>query len=157
MIRLILFLCLFTLSFNKNIDEQVKTYDKSEQKCAYEVLWFEARGESEQGIHAVASVLVNRTNSYRYSNKICEVAKQRKQFSFYNKKGKAPTIIVNKTSYNKHKIIEEISVKIALGEYTSRLPDNVLWYHASWIKTDWSSELKEYQTIGKHTFYATNP
>jgi spore germination cell wall hydrolase CwlJ-like protein len=52
--------------------------DPSAVECMAKVIYFEARGESQQGKIAVAKVVMNRVNSGGvYPNKVCDVVYQR--------------------------------------------------------------------------------
>lgn len=45
--------------------------------CLAAAVYFEARGEPEQGRHAVANVILTRVASDRYPDTICGVVRQR--------------------------------------------------------------------------------
>ena len=51
-------------------------------ECLIAVVFFEARDQPVQGQFAVAEVVMNRVESDRWPNGICEVVFQNKQFSF---------------------------------------------------------------------------
>ena len=50
--------------------------------CMTEAIYFEARGETEEGQRAVAEVILNRVASPRFPDTVCAVVKQRWQFSY---------------------------------------------------------------------------
>jgi len=51
--------------------------------CLAAAIYFEARGEIKIGQARVAETVLNRVESNRYPNTICEVVKQKHQFTFY--------------------------------------------------------------------------
>jgi spore germination cell wall hydrolase CwlJ-like protein len=56
--------------------------DRHQIDCLARNMYFEARGESHNGILAVGFVTVNRVNSRLFANTICEVVYQPLQFSW---------------------------------------------------------------------------
>jgi len=51
--------------------------------CMAFAIYFEARGETPYQQALVANTIINRVESKRFPNTICEVIKQKHQFSFY--------------------------------------------------------------------------
>ena len=58
-------------------------FASSQIDCLTEALYFEARGSSYADQAGVADVILNRVESSKYPNSICEVVHQYKQFSYY--------------------------------------------------------------------------
>jgi spore germination cell wall hydrolase CwlJ-like protein len=56
---------------------------QSERFCLAQVMWFEARGEGEEGQIAVANVVFNRKDNDTYPRTICGVVHQGCQFSWF--------------------------------------------------------------------------
>lgn len=54
----------------------------TETECLAMAMYHEARGEGERGMKAVAFVIHNRSRDSRFPSNICEVVRQRSQFSF---------------------------------------------------------------------------
>ena len=63
--------------------------------CLAVAIYFEARGEEPVHQIKVAEVIMNRVESDKYPDNICDVVKQHKQFSFLNG---APELIIDKKS-----------------------------------------------------------
>ena len=63
-----------------------KNYSKRDLRCLSEAIYYEARGEGTKGATAVAEVVLNRTESSRFPNSVCDVVyskyKNICQFSF---------------------------------------------------------------------------
>jgi spore germination cell wall hydrolase CwlJ-like protein len=143
-------------SQSKLLQEQYIVFSKQQEEnrqlhCLRQALWFEARGESEQGIRAVASVILNRTTSGVYPSEICSVVRQYKQFSFTHELSSfviKPVGKENKTLLSINKIIQEVKTK----KFNRNLPSGVLWYHTTSVKPYWSKKKKTVKVIGKHIF-----
>lgn len=56
--------------------------EQNELDCLARNIYFEARGESEEGQYAVAYVTLNRVDDSRWPNSICRVVYQPNQFSW---------------------------------------------------------------------------
>lgn len=127
---------------------------KKELRCLALSIYFEARGESEAGQHAVGHVVMNRVSSSRFPDSVCSVVHQggekpfyRCQFSWWcDGRSDKP---VNKTSW-------KMSVKIAQEIYSGKSIDptgGALWYHAQYVSPYWHSKFKQGPKIGQHIFY----
>ena len=113
--------------------------------CIAKTVYFEARGESEEGKIAIANVVLNRFKSGNY-NDFCSVVYQNRQFSW--------------TLMRRRKIKEEVSWKesrlIANDIYYDNLEDNTYGathFHKSTIKPRWIKSFRKVAVIGNHVFY----
>lgn len=118
--------------------------------CLTEALYYEARGESEEGYIAVANVIMNRVHSHRYPNTVCEVVHQRKQFSYYSD-GRPEDFMTNGT---KDEVALDIIVHVAIKAIHNELHDTVdgrLFYYAhKKVIPKWACE--DGLIISNHTF-----
>jgi len=116
-------------------------------ECLAKNIYFEARGESEDGQIAVANVTLNRVDHPDFPDDICSVVYQKKQFSWtYRLKNKTPKDIkVYKDIYN---LAENVYYN-QIGDIT----DGALFFHATRIKPYWSKKMTEVAIIDKHIFY----
>jgi spore germination cell wall hydrolase CwlJ-like protein len=135
--------------YNNSIFTQqtiIQSYTTKEHKCLSNALYFEARGESKDGIIAVGNVIINRVNSSKFPNTICDVINQKGQFS-YKWDGKSD-IPKNKKKY------QEIQI-IALDIINNKkvLPNTALFYHNNKVKPYWSNKYICIKKIGNHIFY----
>ena len=121
--------------------------------CLAELIYWEARSESQDAQIAVAQVAMSRVASNRYPDTPCEVIKQggeRKyqcQFSYWCD-GK-PETIANREAYG-HAMV------IAVGVYFSLYPDltgQATHYHADYVQPNWAKHLHQTTKIGRHIFY----
>lgn len=133
----------------------------SDEACHTANLYFEARGESKEGMKAIASVVLNRKNSKGFGQSDCAVIFQKNQFSWTHQQSfkdiekiiKGDLSGLNekdKQAFNNARLIASKAVNARLNA----LPDGTLYYHAEYIKPRWSSKMKRVKKIGKHIFYA---
>lgn len=130
------------------------------EKCHTANMFFEARGESKEGMQAVAAVVINRVNAKGYPADVCSVVFQSKQFSWTHQQN-VDTIqkilegdikhLSNKDrqAYQQANLIAQKSDK----ELTEVLPKGVTHYHATYVKPQWSKFMKKVKKIGTHVFY----
>jgi N-acetylmuramoyl-L-alanine amidase len=130
-------------------------------ECLATNIYHEARNEGLTGQRAVAWATLNRVNSNRYPNTICEVVYQAElkengipyrnkcQFSWYCD-GK-PDDVSDQAAWNVAvKIAEE--VKASYGNETD--PTNgAFMYHAHYVTPYWASSYERQVRIDSHIFY----
>lgn len=120
--------------------------DSDEQEiCLAEAIYFEARGEVLEGRKAVAKVILERVFSDEYPDTICEVVRQKHQFSFYwdNK----PDIITDMEAW-------EAALELAVTMLSQfHNITNILYYHAVYVEPKWASTMELVAVIGNHKFY----
>lgn len=129
--------------------ERVVYVDTTELFCLQKNIFYEAGVEDLKGKYAVAQVTLNRVESDRYPNTICEVVYQPYQFSWAND-------IESRWKRESGPLWEE-SGKAARdflirGKRVDRLADS-LWYHRKDVKPNWSSPEYRVASIGVHVFY----
>ena len=118
---------------------------KSALMCLALTIYFEARGEPDIGQYAVAEVVLNRSEHRELS--ICEVVKQKNQFSWYaswNKK------IPNTESWEKSVSIAET---VLGGKVTNYTKGSRYFRHKSKINR---SIMVSPVIIGNHVFFKHN-
>lgn len=122
--------------------------------CSYEqsldwlakAIYFEARGEPLEGQLLVAHTIINRVNSSKFPNNICNVVTQRKptcQFSWYCT-SKAEISFQNLEKFRKIAIL-------AINSHNQR---EILFFMSKDYKNKWVSSLTLIKTIGNHSFYS---
>lgn len=117
----------------------LKFLTKKELKCLADNVYYEARGESYEGMLAVARVTINRTQHPDYPDSICGVVYQPFQFSWTMKKQKPVGV-----DY-------EIAKWAALNASNYKL--NAIFYHNLKVKPSWSKAKTKTAKIGNHVFY----
>nr|WP_245396298.1 cell wall hydrolase [Jiella sonneratiae] len=131
-------------------------YSESEQTCLANGIYFEARGESEEGQAAVAQVMLNRVRNPAYPNSICGVVYQNKnwrnrcQFSFACDGHKDR--IRDAEAFAK---AEEVARKVTNGEIWIAEVGSATHYHANYVRPRWARAMEKVDKIGRHIFYRT--
>ncbi len=123
-------------------------------------IWGEARGEGKEGMEAVASVILNRTeiakrlNGYWWGNTIIQVCQKPYQFSCWNKLD---------PNFKKLLAVDESDMHFATAMRVARramlgmVKDatyGATHYHTLNISPDWSKGQKPTTRIGHHVFYS---
>ncbi|KQT54737.1 hypothetical protein ASG43_04015 [Aureimonas sp. Leaf454] len=131
-------------------------YSGKEQTCLATGIYFEARGESEEGQAAVAQVILNRVRNPTYPKTICGVVYQNKswrnrcQFSFACDAYKDR--ILNKRAYARAK---DVADKVTRGEIWLADVGSSTHYHATYVAPRWAKAMQKVDKIGRHIFYRT--
>ena len=143
-----------------------KQPDPEEVFCLAQNVYHEARGEDLSGQVAVAHVTMNRVNSEKFPNTVCEVVYQARyskwwsdrgkkvpirhkcQFSWYCD-GKSDGITDWKTFDN----IVSVSRDIILGKHEDNT-NGAVYYHADYVKPNWSNYMKVSAVYDNHIFYS---
>ncbi|QDG79034.1 cell wall hydrolase [Labrenzia sp. PHM005] len=129
---------------------------RKEQKCLAEAIYFEARGEEEEGQVAVAQVVLNRVKNPSYPNSICGVVYQNKhkrnrcQFSFA-----CDGIRDRIASPGAWKTAQRLSKEVLDGKRYLKMVDASTHYHADYVNPRWAKSMAKRGKIGLHIFYKT--
>lgn len=123
-----------------------------EIECLARAVYFEARGEGERGMRAVAHVVMNRVSNEAFPNTICGVVNQRRvagrcQFSFVCE-GKMRRPVSGEAW--------EYSRRIAYSVYHGNpdITDGALYFHARRVRPSWRLSFEEVaEDFGNHRFY----
>lgn len=141
---------------NRYVQEQI--FKKSAERqlaCLARNIYFEAANESFEGKVAVAQVTLNRVESGKFPDNVCDVVFQKTkqetnktvcQFSWYcdiDLKYMSP-----RSGYDESK---EVARKVLLDHYRLPYLKNALYYHADYVKPRW--KLPKIIKIGHHIFY----
>jgi spore germination cell wall hydrolase CwlJ-like protein len=129
-----------------------------EQRCLAEAVYFEARGEPEEGQAAVAQVVLNRVKSGLYPSSICGVVYQNRnrhlacQFTFACE-GRALRIN-DADAWDRAK---RIASSVLEGKTYLADVGGATHYHANYVRPYWARRLKKMDVIGRHIFYKLKP
>jgi spore germination cell wall hydrolase CwlJ-like protein len=133
-------------------------YSKTEMKCLAEAIYFEARGEPEQGRIAVAQVVLNRLKNPAYPNTVCGVVYQNKnkrhrcQFSFAC--DGIRDRITNKSAWVEAQALAKRVMDDDRHLYIADVGAST-HYHATYVKPRWARKMTKKDKIGRHIFYQT--
>jgi hypothetical protein len=131
-------------------------YSQKQQKCLAEGIYFESRGESEDGQAAVAQVILNRVRNPTYPDTICGVVYQNEkrrhkcQFSFACD-GRAEII----KSQKNWKVAQRIGREVTDGTTWIDEVGDSTHYHANYVRPKWGRRMIKVDKIGAHIFYRT--
>jgi spore germination cell wall hydrolase CwlJ-like protein len=122
-------------------------------ECLTEALYFEARGESDRGVRAVAEVILNRVDSPNFPNSVCGVVHQgtgqRYQCQFtYTCDGNSDAIRERGAYARVGAIAAEM-----LGGAPRSLTDGATHYHTRAVSPSWARRFPQTAAIGAHLFY----
>ena len=148
--------------------------DPTQTYCLAQNIFFEAGNQSLEGMAAVADVTINRVESSRYPNTICDVVKQglkhpsgnmkrnKCQFSWYcdGKSDAIPVDTLNMGINEAWKNSQHIASSMLI-EYNLRktnwlgITEGSTHYHAHYVVPNWINDngMKRIRQIGSHIFY----
>lgn len=122
--------------------------------CLRKAIYFESRGESLRGQFAVAEVILNRVDSGRYPDTVCEVVNQRGnggcQFS-YTCDGRADAMRDPEAIDRAGRI-----ARVMLDGAPRALTMGATYFHTAAVRPNWSRRFAQTTVIGAHLFYKQN-
>lgn len=129
---------------------------QEELTCLTNTLYLESRGEPEEGILAVMSVIYNRKMHKDYPDSFCGVILQPRQFSAFNNnkelatKALKPIGAKDKQAYN---LVSYVAYQAILGGFKPVLDRGVLWYANTKVKNQWTKRFVSVRVINHHSFF----
>lgn len=132
---------------------------KREVECLAQNIYFEAGHEPYEGKLAVAQVTINRVEHPEYPKTVCGVVWQQSkdrrtgrrvaQFSWtLDGRSDSPK---SKTAYEQaYAVAEEV---LLYGTQSAIIGTETLFYHANYVRPNWSRRLERVARIGNHIFY----
>ena len=126
-------------------------------RCLAEAIYFEARGETVDGQVAVAEVILNRVDSARYPDTVCNVVEQGTgrrhacQFS-YTCDG-IPERVTEPGAWDRAGKI----ARLMLDGAPRTLTAEATHYHADYVAPRWSKVYPRTARVGSHIFYRAVP
>lgn len=126
-----------------------------ELTCLTNTLYLESRGEPEEGIRAVMSVIYNRKMHKGYPDSFCGIILQHKQFSAFNNnkelatKALKPIGAKDKQAYN---LVSYVAYQAILGGFKPVLDRDVLFYTKTDVKNKWTARMKVVKIVSSHQF-----
>lgn len=124
----------------------------SEVGCLALAVYFEARSDPLPGRMFVAQTVINRVESKRFPDTVCDVVLQKKQFSFFNKVYNGEPLImsdsvVDQRAWNR-------SIKEAYRFYMNK-PDihDSCHYTTHNVSNKWTKKMEKLIEVDSHTWY----
>ena len=139
----------------KEMARQQRLY--KEIDCLARNVYYEARGESQQGQLAVAQVTLNRVESDQFPNTICGVVNERYkvndaevcQFSWRCDPNANPNLIVSESNPIYQIAWQAIQQHPTMDVVTH----DTYWFHATYVKPKWRKLKQRVAQIDLHLFY----
>jgi hypothetical protein len=136
--------------------------DETEVRLLAATAWGEARSEGEDGMRAVAHVMVNRVGQ-RFGDDLETVILAPKQFSVWNRSDPNRPLVQNPERYatggenlETWATAQQVAREVLSGQSVD--PTNgALFYHTRAIRPWWSHYGQGQRTIGAHIFYRDVP
>ena len=125
-----------------------------ELECLALTIYFEARGEPDQGKLAVGHVVMNRAAHPLFPRKVCQVVRQggeklrfRCQFTWWcDGRSDRPT---EGPAWEKSRAL----ARAIYWDYSGDPTAGALWYHADYVRPRWGGGPARGLKIGRHVFY----
>ena len=145
-----------TIKQVEHVKEKTPTVAEIDRQltCLAKNIYFEAGKEPFEGKVAVAQVTLNRTESGKFPNDICQVVYQKTkidekvvcQFSWHCEKG---PVIRSREVYDESM---EVAKKVLLEDFRLPSVEKALYFHADYVKKpNWGKPMLT--KIGRHIFY----
>ena len=121
-----------------------------DKKCLIENVYFESRGEPIVGQEAVVWVVLNRMLSGNYSDDVCEVIYQPKQFSWTSKRSTTDEIMQSEEWRTAEMVVEDV----LQNYFTSLDPTSgSMFFHSTRVQPSWADDMEKVVRINNHIFY----
>ncbi len=127
---------------------------EGELECLALTIYFEARGEPDEGKLAVGHVVMNRAQHALFPREVCKVVRQggdklryRCQFSWWcDGRSDQPRDL---QAWSKSRAL----ARAIYWDYSRDPTAGALWYHADYARPSWRDDLTPGPKIGRHVFY----
>lgn len=135
--------------------------DESEVRLLAATAWGEARSEGEDGMRAVAHVMVNRVGD-RFGETLATVILAPKQFSVWNRgdpnRRLVQSLVANPSRMpdTEWQTAQRVAREVLSGQSVDPT-EGALFYHTRAINPRWSRQGEGRQVIGAHVFYTDVP
>ena len=148
------------------IVEEEPVLDYKELQCLAINIYHESRSELTIGQYAVADVVLNRVESRRYPNTVCDVVYQARLSSWGLEQGKIiplkhkcqfswycdgkKDVIRDNDAYERAK---QVAYNIMYNGKYRHITEHATHYHTNYVNPSWNKSMQLVGTIGNHIFY----
>jgi spore germination cell wall hydrolase CwlJ-like protein len=135
-------------------EQIVKSISDEDRYCLQQNIFFEARNQSTLGQAAVAWVTLNRVESTRYPDSICEVVWQKSQFSWtHDGRSDVPSDnVLEQRAWEDAGIVTDV-VLLDWARGINNPVGEATMYHADYVDPYWSSSYDQVTKVDSHIFY----
>lgn len=128
--------------------------DRHDALCLARNIYFEARGEGSRGQYAVAAVTMNRVRDKRWSDGVCGVVYQKKQFSWtISRPASRPTVIDDRDAWQRAAEVAVLSLVGLAPDYSQGATHYVAPKLLRRMPV-WTSAMTVSHRIDGHVFFA---
>ena len=124
-----------------------------EQRCLADVIYFEARGESEAGQLAVAEVILHRLAEGSHGRTICRVAYEGAGQTFCQFTFACDGSTERPRLAEPWRAAQVLAARLLAGEVHADGTDGATYYHAVSVHPSWALRMLRVAQIGNHVFY----
>ncbi|HEY1875881.1 MAG TPA: cell wall hydrolase [Rhizomicrobium sp.] len=124
-----------------------------EQRCLADVIYFEARGESEAGQRAVAEVILHRLAEGTHGRTICRVAYEGAGQAFCQFTFACDGSTERPRLAEPWRAAQVLAARLLAGEVPADGTDGATYYHAVSVHPSWAPRKLRVAQIGNHVFY----
>jgi len=136
------------------LDMELDQIHEDQFECLAKNVYFESRNQSDIGKRAVAWVTLNRVNSDKYPNTICDVVWQDRQFSWTHdgKSDDVPPNVVEQAAWERSVAVsEDVMADYISGGYDPT--EGATMFHADYVTPYWTDSFDRVAQIDSHIFY----
>ena len=126
----------------------------TEHRCLSEVMYYEARGESQEGERAVAEVVFDRLAQGGHGKTLCDVVYEGVGKTFCQFTFACDGSMDRPKNREAWRAAEILAARLMVGEL-GHIPDikGATNYHAAYVHPSWAPRFEELTRIGNHIFY----
>jgi Cell Wall Hydrolase len=126
----------------------------TEHRCLSEVMYYEARGESEEGERAVAEVVFDRLALGSHGKTLCDVVYEGVGKTFCQFTFACDGSMDRPKNREAWQAAEILAARLMVGElHQISNIKGATNYHAAYVHPSWASRFEEMARIGNHIFY----
>lgn len=125
--------------------------NSQELDCLARAIYWEARGEGEEGMAAVGHVIMNRKAAAQFPNSICRVIYQNGQFSWTSDRR-----LRNRPLPQNRLALQALRVAYSIYHGSPDITNGALYFHARRVRPSWRQSFEEVAEnfgAGNHIFY----
>lgn len=125
----------------------------AEQQCLADIIYFEARGESEAGRRAVAEVILHRLAEGTHGLTICNVVYEGVSQTFCQFTFACDRSVQQPKLAEPWRAAQVLAARLMAGEVPADATLGATYYHAVSVHPTWAPEKLRVTQIGNHIFY----
>ena len=125
----------------------------AEQRCLADVIYFEARGESEEGQRAVAEVILHRLAEGGHGHTICNVVYEGVGQTFCQFTFACDGSLQQPRVSEPWRAAQVLAARLMAGEVPADGTDGATYYHTVSVHPTWAPKKLRLTQIGNHIFY----